>query len=95
MTLTQSKSKNSISLYVTKSVRENGKKTSKVIEKLGTVAELTKKLDGRDPIEWAEQYVKELTRQDKEGRRAVIVKYSPNLLIDKNEQRLYSGGYTA
>ena len=47
MTLTKSKSKNSISLYVTKSVRENGKKFSKVVEKLGTVAELEKSLMGK------------------------------------------------
>ena len=93
MTLTQSKSKNSVSLYVTKSVRENGKKTSKVVEKLGTVAELEKRLGGRDPIEWAEEYVKELTRLDREGQREIIVKYSPSKLIEKNEQRLYSGGY--
>ena len=93
MTLTKSKSKNSISLYVTKSVREDGKKRSKVIEKLGTVAELEKKLGGRDPIQWAEEYVKELTRQDKEGRREVIVKYKPYSQIDKGKRRLYSGGY--
>jgi transposase len=78
---------------VTKSIRENGKKRSKVIEKLGTVAELEKRLGGRDPIEWAEEYVKELTRLDKEGRREIIVKYSPTQLIAKGEQRLYSGGY--
>ena len=93
MTLTKSKSKNSTSLYVTKSVRENGKKTSKVIEKLGTVAELERKLNGRDPIEWAEEYVKELTRLDQEGRREVMVKYSPSKVVDKDKQRLYSGGY--
>ena len=93
MTLTQSKSKNSTSLYVTKSVRENGRKTSKVIEKLGTVAELKEKLEGRDPIEWAEAYVKELTRLDKEGRREIIMKYSPVKRIVKGKQRLYSGGY--
>jgi len=93
MTLTKSQSKNSTSLYVTKSVRENGRKRSKVIEKLGTVAELKEKLGGRDPIEWAQEYVKELTRLDKEKSREVIVKYSPIKLIQKNEQRLYSGGY--
>ena len=92
MTLTKSHSKNSTSLYVTKSVRVNGKKTSRVIEKLGTVAELEKKLGGHDPIEWAEKYVKELTRLDKEGRRESIVKYSPILLIDRGEQRLYNQG---
>jgi len=93
VTLTKSQSKNSISLYVTKSIRENGRKTTKVIEKLGTVAELEKKLNGRDPYEWAAERVKELTLQDQEGRREVIVKYSPVSLIDKDKQRSYSGGY--
>jgi len=93
MTLSKSKSKNATSLYVTKSVRENGVPTTKVIEKLGTVAELKKKLGDRDPIEWAEEYVKELTRLDKEERREVIIKYSPTKLLKKDEQRLYLGGY--
>jgi Transposase len=93
MTLSKSVSKNATSLYVTKSMRVNGITTSKVIEKLGTVAELEKKLNGRDPIEWAEEYVKELTLKDQEGRREVIVKYSPAEIIEKDKQRLYSGGY--
>jgi hypothetical protein len=83
-----------VSLYVTKSVRENGKKYSKVIEKLGTVADLEKKLGGQDPIQWAEEYVKELTRQEKAGRQHdIIVKYSPVKLIDKGKQRIFFGGY--
>lgn len=94
MTLTISRSKNAVSLYVTKSVRENGKKYSKVVEKLGTVAELTKKLDGQDPIQWAKEYVRELTRQEQAGRLPdVLVKASPGRQIPKNEQRLFSGGY--
>jgi transposase len=93
MFLTQSKSKNATSLYVSKSVRIDGITTTKTVEKLGTVAELKEKLGGRDPIEWAEEYVKEQTRLDKERSREVIVKYSPVKLIQKNEQRLFSGGY--
>ena len=93
MTLVKSESKNATSLYVTKSIRVNGRPTTKVIEKLGTVAELKEKLNGRDPIEWAEEYVKELTRLDKEGRREIIVKYSPVNRVVKGKQRLYSGGY--
>ena len=89
MTLTQSKSKNANSLYVTKSVRVNGVPTTKIIEKLGTVAELKEKLEGRDPIEWAEEYVKELTKKDQEERREVLIKYSPTKLLKKDEQRLY------
>ena len=93
MNLSKSVSKNSISLYVTKSFRENGKKTSKVIEKLGTVAQLREKLGGQDPIAWAEAYVKELTRLDQESRREIIVKYSPVKQIEKDERQLFSAGY--
>ena len=40
MKLTITKSKNASSLYVTKSIYLNGKHTSKVVEKLGTIDEL-------------------------------------------------------
>ena len=94
MTLTKSVSKNATSLYATKSIRENGRRSTKVIEKLGTVAELREKLDGQDPIQWAEEYVKELTRLEKEGRREILVKYSPVAQIPKDKQRLFSAGYS-
>jgi hypothetical protein len=43
------KSKNAVSLYVVKSVYENKRRTSKVVEKLGSLAELSEKLQGEDP----------------------------------------------
>ena len=94
MRLQISKSKNAASFYVTKSVYERGKRTNKVIEKLGTYAELKTRLNDRDPYEWAEEYVKELNRLEKEGREPdVIARYSPYKRIDKNEQRSFNGGY--
>ena len=93
MTLSKSESANATSLYMTKSVRVNGVPTSKVVEHLGTIAELREKLGDRDPLEWAREYVKEQTRLEKEGRREIIVKYSPAKLIQKDSRRLYSGGY--
>ncbi|OEF97205.1 IS1634 family transposase [Desulfuribacillus alkaliarsenatis] len=86
-------SKNAASLYVVKSIYENGKRSSKVVEKLGTVASLEKKLNGQDPIEWARKYVEELNRKEKEEKREVLVKYSPSKLINKGEQRSFNGGY--
>jgi transposase len=91
--LTISKSKNSTSLYVAKSFYKNGTRTSKIVEKLGTVAELQKKLNGRDPIEWANEYLEELNRKEKEESRDVLIKCSPVKLIDKGEQRFFNGGY--
>ena len=93
MKLTISKSKNASSLYVTKSIYVNGVHTSKIVEKLGTYADLEKKLNGEDPIEWAKAYVAELTRKEKEEKREVLVRYSPAKQIDKDEQKTFNGGY--
>lgn len=93
MRLKISKSKNAASLYVIKSTYENGKHSSKVVEKLGTYDELLKKLNGQDPIEWAKKYIEDLNKKEKEGTREVLVKYSPTKVIDKDEQHLFNGGY--
>ena len=93
MKLTISKSKNSTSLYVAKSMYVNGTRTSKIVEKLGTIAELEKKLNGQDPIEWAKKYIEELNQKEKEEKRDVMVKYSPSKVIKKDEQRSFNGGY--
>ena len=93
MRLSITSSKNSTSLYVIKSTYANGVHSSKIVEKLGTVAELSKKLNGQDPIEWAKEYIKELNRKEKEESLETIVKFSPTKTIAKDEQRSFNGGY--
>lgn len=93
MRLSISKSKNSTSLYVIKSIYENGVHSTKVVEKLGTVKDLEEKLNGQDPIEWAKKYIEELNKKEKEEKRDVLVKYSPTKIIAKDEQTSFNGGY--
>ena len=93
MRLSLSKSKNATSLYVIKDVIEKNKRTTKIVEKLGTVKELEEKLNGQDPIEWANKYIEELNEKEKEHKREVIVKYSPAKTIEKDVQRSFNGGY--
>lgn len=94
MRLSVIKSKNAASFYVIKSVTIDGKRTSKIVEKLGTYDDLIKKLNGRDPYEWAKEYVEELTRLEKEGKEPVVIaEYSPSKLIDSNIQCSFNGGY--
>jgi transposase len=89
------KSKNAASLYVIKSVYNSKAQSnsSKIVEKLGTETELREKLNGVDPYEWANQYIVELNRKEKEDNREVMVKYSPSKLIPKDEQHSFNGGY--
>jgi hypothetical protein len=93
MRLCISRSKNSASLYVTKSIYENGNRSTKVVEKLGTYDELKKKLDKQDPIEWAKRYIEELNKKEKEEKKEIIVKYSPSKIIDKDMQNYFNAGY--
>ena len=93
MRLQISTSKNSKSLYVIRSTYENGKHSSKVVEKLGTYDQLLKQLNGEDPISWAKKYVDELNKQEKADQHAVLVKYSPVKRIAKDEQNVFNGGY--
>ena len=58
MRVTTSKSKNSESFYITQSyTNAQGKSTSKTIRKLGTLAELSKRLntDREGVMEWANE----------------------------------------
>jgi len=95
MRLNVTKSKNAASLYVIKSVYNSKTQSnySKIVEKLGTEAELREKLNGADPYEWAKEYIKELNKKEKEGKREVLVKYSQSKVIPKDEQRFFNGGY--
>ena len=92
MRLQISKTKNAQSLYIVKSTYDkNGKRSNKVVEKLGTYAELSKIYD--DPIEWGKQRAAELTEMEKHQNQHVIVEYSPGNHIDKNKDTRFNGGY--
>ena len=93
MTLNISKSKNATSYYVTKSVRADGKKFSKVVERLGTHFELIQRFGETDTVQKAREYVKELAFREKEGQREIIVKYSPVKQIARDKKQLYNSGY--
>ena len=87
------KSKNSQSLYVIRSTYKNGRNSSERVEKLGTYAELLKKLNGQDPIAWAKAYIAELNEKEKAGKREINVSFSPAKTMDFNKQVLFNGGY--
>jgi transposase len=93
MRLKVSRSKNSASLYVTKTVYIDKKEHTITVEKLGTEAELRKKLNGADPYEWAKQYIRELNEKEKAQTRKVLVPFDQSKIISKDEQHSFNGGY--
>ena len=93
MRLTITKTKNSESFFVIKSVTINGKRTSKVVEKLGNINDVKFKAQGKDPYSWAKEYVATLNKQEKENSNDVILKLSQTKTLKDNEQIVFNGGY--
>lgn len=94
MKLTVSKSKNSASFYVQKTIRkENGAVTTITVEKLGNIDEVRTKACGKDPYSWAQEYVNELNKREYDEQKEIIVSYSPTKLLKKYEQKAYNCGY--
>ena len=89
MRLKISESKNSKSLYVIRSTYENGKHSSKVVERLGTYDKLKKTHD--DPIAWAKEYIRKLNEQEKEEKREVIVRFKQSKHLTKDKQQHFYG----
>lgn len=93
MKLTCSKSKNSCTYYVQKSVRIGNRTTTKPVERLGSIEEIKTRCGDQDPIEWAKEYTKKLTLAEKEAKKGILLKLSSSLLIDKNVRNSYNAGY--
>ena len=94
MKLTVSRSKNSASFYVQKSIRkENGSVTTVTVEKLGNLDEVRTKANGKDPYVWAQEYVNELNRREYEEQRSIIISRSPSKLIHKGTAHSFNSGY--
>lgn len=93
MKLTCSKSKNSCTYYIQKSVRIGNKTTTKPVERLGSIEEIKARCGDADPIEWAKEYARKLTIAEKESKQGILLKYSSSMLIDKNVRRSCNAGY--
>ena len=94
MKLTVSKSKNSASFYVQKTIRKpNGSTTTVTVEKLGNIEEVRTRAGGGDPYKWAQEYVNELNRREYEEQKEIIVSRSPRKLLKKDEMMSYNCGY--
>ena len=94
MILTVSRSMNSASFYVQKTIRkENGSTTTVTIERLGNLDEVITKAGGKDPYAWAQEYVDELNRKAYEEQKEMIISCSPKKLLKKGDPKSFNCGY--
>lgn len=98
MRVSTTKSKYSESFYITKSyINNQGKSTSKIIRKLGTLSELSEKLgtDRDGVMAWAKEQAKLETKKYKQENenRTVLIPFHSDRMLDYHKQKFFEGGY--
>lgn len=96
MRVTSTKSKNSESFYINHAyINKDGKSTSKVYKKLGTLKELSEQLntDRDGVVAWAKEQARIATLEYKKENEVLSVPFAPNRLIPIDEQRSFNCGY--
>ena len=93
MKLTITKSKNAVCFYVQRTVRIDGRTTTRTVEKLGNLEMVKTRAGGQNPYEWAKAYVEELNKKQYEDQKSILVSLSPNKIVGKDEQLAFNCGY--
>lgn len=93
MRINKTKSKNQEHYSIIQDVTINGKRTTRVYENIGNFEKLKLRAGDEEPLEWLENYVKELNEKCKEERLPVIIKKDPSKIIDMNVQSSFNVGY--
>ena len=93
MRLTTNKTKNGISYYIIRSVRRDGKRSSEVVERLGTEREIMEKYHCTDANKWAKTHLDELNQAEAEKQHKVLVPLRTDVLIPFDKQNSYNVGY--
>ena len=96
MRVTTTKSKNSESFYINFAyVDKNGKSTSRIYRKLGTLKELSEKLgtDRDGVMAWAKEQARIATLEYNKEKESVSIPFAPGRIIEKDAQRSFNCGY--
>lgn len=92
MFVKSTRTKTNETLYLMESYRDaEGKNTSRVVERLGTIAELSR--EHKDPKAWAKAYAKQRTQEEKGSGTTVQIKLDSGAEILPGRRNLYNCGY--
>jgi len=97
MRLNKVVSKNAIQYYVIESTYVHGRRSTTIVEKLGTYAELSKKYE--DPDKWAKEYIAELNKKQAQLREelnaggTISIDFNASTKLPKDQRSTFNGGY--
>ena len=92
MRLSTSRSKNTIIYYIIKDYTKNGKRSTKIVERIGNLEEIKKMADNQDYKEWLKDYVKKYNEEHCK-KEIITIKKNNKKIIDSNVNNKFNVGY--
>lgn len=74
--------------HVIRDVRRNGKRSTEIVENLGSASEICQKYQVDDADAWAKEYIEKLREEKKEKGHKVLIPFNTNVLVAAESQRL-------
>lgn len=93
MRLTTNKTSKGITYYIIRSIRRDGKRSSEVVERLGTEQEICEKYHCIDAAVWAKEHLDELNKAEAAKRTKILVPLCTDVRLPLNEPNSYNIGY--
>ena len=92
MRLKISKSKNTILFYIIKDYTRNGKRSTKIVKRIGNLEDVKTMAGDMDYKEWLKEYVRDFN--EKQGRNEVVlIKKNTRKIIKKDINNSFNVGY--
>ena len=92
MRLSTSRSKNTIIYYIIKDYTKNGKRSTKIVEKIGNLEEVKKLAGNQDYKEWLKDYIKKYNEEHCK-KEIITIKKNNKKIIDSNINNKFNVGY--
>lgn len=86
-------SKSNTTYHVIRDIKKNGKRSTEIVENLGSANEIKEKHGVKDAELWARMYIDKLNQDVKNNNHKVLIPLSTDILIPINLQKSFSVGY--
>ena len=79
--------------HVIHDVKRNGKRSTEIIENLGSASEICEKYHVSDADAWAANYIKSKREEAASKDHKVLIPYNTSAVIDKDKRLSFNAGY--
>jgi len=93
MRLKITKTNSNTNYYIIKDFKINGKRTTKIIEKLGTENDIKLKFKTDDINQFLNEYVLKLNKEENKSKSTLIKFYNENKILNLNSENSFNIGY--